>query len=105
MRIIATSLGDLEKHLTTLRSSAEHPDRIFAERAVRSRVDQDRILNEIRALVRQETKKPRIVGSGPTSEGVVSVRVLHGEDALAQELKRRYGDAVRVTFADVARRF
>jgi len=105
LRIVAHFVHDLPRHGAALRALTTHPDRVVATRGVSSRAEQDRIIHEIRSLRTGDIRTWSIVGLGPGADGIVTVRVRHGEHAVAAELEAQFGRKIQVIFADASTAF
>ena len=85
---------------------SEHPNQVVTALGVRSRAEQRRMIEQVRALFPLQThEKPKVLGYGPKANGVVEIRVKHGEHVIAGEIAERWDEAVDVKFGDVAQPF
>jgi hypothetical protein len=94
---VAYFTGELAEHERALRQLVPHPDRLRVERRRHSFAELDAIRNEVEPLVLDYAGRHEIfsrIGLGPDYVGVVLER---DPDRLAEQLRRRYGDAIRVT--------
>jgi hypothetical protein len=96
VRIVAYFSDNLPHHLGAIRDLAEHPARVEVAQSRCSRLDQSRVVEEVRSLQAADPPGSRITGYGPLPDGVVRVMVLPGQEAFADELRQRFGDAVLV---------
>lgn len=105
VRVVVYVTDSLPRHQSALRTLVAHPEQLVTAQAVRSRAEQERVVEQLREMAPAATHEPKIIGYGPRPDGVVTIRVLHGEDAVAVKLKERYGEAARVTFGHVSQAF
>ena len=89
VRLVASFTVDIERHQSALRALVEHPERLLVEPLPRSLADLSRIQEEIWAAA------PRgALSSVSPGLGVLHVGLQADQEGLAEELAKRYGDAV-----------
>jgi hypothetical protein len=98
VRIVASFVGDLERHDSELRRLLPHPDRLVLEQSRWSKSQLDDIASEIHSTLRQRqamTGRPVMARLGVGID-VVSVGLQADQEEVAEELAQRYGDAVEL---------
>lgn len=89
VRLVASFAGDVDRHRSALRALVKHPERFLVERVPRSLADLRRLQDEILATA------PRgAVSSVGPGTGLLHVGLQADQEALAEELAGRYGDAL-----------
>jgi hypothetical protein len=96
--IVASFVGDLERHELELRRLLAHPDRLLLEQARWTKSELDDMASEIHRTLRQRqamTGRPVMARLGVGID-VVSVGLQADQEELAKELADRYGDAIEL---------
>ncbi len=96
--IVASFVGDLERHELELRRLLAHPDRLLLEQARWTKSQLDDMASEIRRTLHQRqamTGRPVMARLGVGID-VVSVGLQADQEELAKELADRYGDAIEL---------
>lgn len=97
-KLIAYFTARLDEHESELKAQLEHPDRLVVVESLASRNQQEAVITSIREKAGPEGFGTELTGMGRRAEGTVSIMMRPGQDALAESLRREYGDMVEIRF-------